>query len=171
MYPATVLALNTGLRYSDMRLLKWQQVDLTSGEVTVGKSKTRCSSGLVVPLNQKAFEAMKSWAGQFPLRHPEDAVFPSERYGGPGNGFDACVYKTDPQRPIGSFKKAWQAAKKIAGVKCRFHDLRHTGCTRMLEAGAPFSVVASITGWSPSTTVLMANDTAILVRPRDEKQR
>ena len=44
-----------------------------------------------------------------------------------------------------------------AGVSCRFHDLRHTGCTRMLEAGVPLSVVATIMGWSPSATVRMAS--------------
>ena len=53
-------------------------------------------------------------------------------------------------------KRAWKAAKTEAGVQCRFHDLRDTGCTRRLEAGVPFSVVASIMGWSASTTVRMA---------------
>ena len=52
-------------------------------------------------------------------------------------------------------KEAWESAKIRAGVSCRFHDLRHTGCTRMLEGGVPFSVVATIMGWSPSTTVRM----------------
>jgi integrase len=46
--------------------------------------------------------------------------------------------------------------KTRAGVSYRFHDLRHTGCTRMLEAGVPFSVVATIMGWSPSTIVRMS---------------
>jgi integrase len=41
-------------------------------------------------------------------------------------------------------------------VTCRFHDLRHTGCTRILEAGVPFGVVAEIMGWSASTAVRMA---------------
>ena len=41
-------------------------------------------------------------------------------------------------------------------LKCRFHDLRHTGCTRMLEGGVPFSVVASIMGWSAATAIRMA---------------
>jgi hypothetical protein len=36
------------------------------------------------------------------------------------------------------------------------YDLRHTGCTRMLEAGVPFSVVATIMGWSASKTVGMS---------------
>ena len=43
-----------------------------------------------------------------------------------------------------------------ADVRCRFHDLRHTGCTRMLEAGVPLSVVATVMGWSASTTVRVA---------------
>jgi integrase len=66
------------------------------------------------------------------------------------------VYKTDPTRPIGRWKEAWEAAKIRAGVSCRFHDLRHTGCTRMLEAGAPFAVVAELMGWSASTAIRMA---------------
>jgi integrase-like protein len=41
-------------------------------------------------------------------------------------------------------------------VQCRFHDLRHTGCTRMLEAGVSFPVLAVLMGWSPATTVRMA---------------
>lgn len=35
------------------------------------------------------------------------------------------------------------------------HSMR-TGCTRKLEAGVPFSVVATIMGWSRPTTVRMA---------------
>src|SRR5947207_1401759 len=66
------------------------------------------------------------------------------------------AYDSDPTRPIGRWKEAWEAAKIRAGVQCRFHDLRHTGCTRMLEPGVPFSVVATIMGWSPSTTVRMS---------------
>ena len=66
------------------------------------------------------------------------------------------MHSTDPTKPIGRWKEAWETTKKAAGVSCRFHDLRHTGCTRMLEGGVPFSVVASIMGWSASTTVRMS---------------
>jgi len=68
----------------------------------------------------------------------------------------ACAHGTDPSKPIGRWKEAWTSAKKSAGVQCRFQDLRHTGCTRMLEGGIPFSVEASIMGWSASTTVCMS---------------
>jgi integrase len=83
-------------------------------------------------------------------------VFPYERYGAAGDDFKACAYDTDPTKPIGRWKEAWEAAKMRAKVQCRFHDLRHTGCTRMLEAGVTFPVLAMIMGWSPATTVRMA---------------
>jgi len=41
-------------------------------------------------------------------------------------------------------------------VKCRFHDLRHTAVSRMLDAGVPIAKVAKIVGWSPATMVRMA---------------
>jgi hypothetical protein len=74
----------------------------------------------------------------------------------PRGAGDNIVYVCDPTRPIGRWKQAWESAKTRAGVSCRFQDLRHTGCTWMLEMGVPFSVVATIMGWSPSTTVRMA---------------
>ena len=42
-------------------------------------------------------------------------------------------------------------------MECRFHDLRHTTCTRLLERAAPFAAVAAIMGWSPGTAMRMAN--------------
>jgi integrase len=48
------------------------------------------------------------------------------------------------------------ASKRYAGVTCRFHDLRHTTVTRLLERGVPFAIVATIMGWSPTTSVRMA---------------
>jgi len=44
----------------------------------------------------------------------------------------------------------------MEGNARQFHDLRHTGCTRMLEANVPFPLIAELMGWSPETTVRMA---------------
>ena len=157
LYTAVVLALNTCMRYSELRLLKWAQVDLVGRTLTVGASKTEAGAGRVIPLNDRAYAVLSFWAGLFPLREATHYVFPSERYGAAGNGFKTpLTYASDPTMPIGRWKEAWETAKIRAGVQCRFHDLRHTGCTRMLEAGIPYSVVATIMGWSASTTVRMA---------------
>ena len=155
LYPAVLIALNTCMRYSELRLLRWGQVDLKACTLTVGQSKTDSGSGRLLPLNDRAVVILGFWASLFPLRELNHFVFPTERYGASGDGV-TVVYDSDPTKPIGRWKEAWESAKIRAGVSCRFHDLRHTGCTRMLEAGVPFSVVATIMGWSPSTTVRMA---------------
>ena len=156
MLPAFTLALNTCMRYSEIRLLRWRQIDFKTHEITVGKSKSDAGTGRVIPVNARAWAVLEFWASNFPDRQPLHYVFPSERYGAAGDRFTACVYDIDPKKPIGRWKEAWEAAKERAGVECRFHDLRHTGCTRMLEAGEAFPVVAMIMGWSPATTVRMA---------------
>ncbi len=113
-------------------------------------------TGRTIPLNERASKILQFWSERFPKRKPEHFVFPSERYGAGGDKFEPCVYDTDPTRAINSWKEAWESAKETAKVSVRFHDLRHTCVTRMLEGGAPLSVVASILGWSAATTVRMA---------------
>jgi integrase len=118
--------------------------------------------------------ALSFWATHFPERKPEHYVFAAERYGAAGDKFCAKAYNIDPSKPIGSIKEAWEAARlraakilkgetaetdskeKIAPLACRFHDLRHTSVSRMLNAGIPIAKVAKIAGWSASTMVLMA---------------
>jgi integrase len=72
------LAINTCLRYSEIRLLRWNQIDLTNRTVTVGKSKTDAGTGRVVPLNPYAAGLLAFWAGRFPNRVGDDFVFPSD---------------------------------------------------------------------------------------------
>jgi integrase len=156
LWPAVLLALNTGMRYSELRLLCWYQVDLGRRTVRVGKSKTDAGTGRMIPLNDRATKSLQFWADQFPARKPAHFVFPSERYGAAGDKFEPCVYDTDPTRAIKSWKEGWETAKESANVTIRFHDLRHTCVTRMLEGGVPLSVVASILGWSAATTARMA---------------
>src|SRR5271170_484772 len=43
-----------------------------------------------------------------------------------------------------------------APLNCRFHDLRHTAISRMINAGVPITKVAKLVGWQPSTMVAMA---------------
>lgn len=161
LYVAVELALGTCMRYSEIRLLQWNQIDFGRNELRVGKSKTEHGEGRVIPLSQRVRTVLDFWAERFPNRKPNHYVFPFERYGGKGKddvfGFSGSVaYDTDPSEPVGDWKEGWEGAKTRAGVTCRFHDLRHTGCTRMLEAGVPFSVVSEIMGWSASTAVRMA---------------
>jgi len=156
LLPAVTLALSTGMRLSEIRLLRWRQIDFVNEAVKVGRSKTEHGAGRAVPLNQRALSALRQWGQQFPERKPAHFVFPSEKVGFSGNDEIPQVFDTDPTKPITSWKKAWTTARTAAGTQCRFHDLRHTTVTRLLERGQPFAVVAAIMGWSAGTSVRMA---------------
>ena len=140
-----------------------------------GLSIARENASELIPLSQKAVAALSFWATHFPDRKPEHYVFPAERYGAAGDKFCAKAYDVDPSNLIGNIKEAWEAAKLRAGrilrenspnkdsdkpiqpLICRFHDLRHTAVSRMLNAGVPIAKVAKIAGWSPATMVHMAS--------------
>ena len=125
-------------------------------QVTVRTSKTAAGAGRIVPLNATALETLKTWAARFPKRRPEHALFPSEQVGVASDERVVQATVRDPSVPIGSLKEAWETAKRRAGVQVRWHDLRHTACTRLLEAGVTLPIIARIFGWSASTTVRMA---------------
>jgi len=56
-------------------------------------------------------------------------------------------HKLDPTKPASKWDTDWRALRDEAGLPgLRFHDLRHTVVTRLLEAGEPAYVVESITG-------------------------
>jgi integrase len=55
----------------------------------------------------------------------------------------------------------------LAGL--RFHDLRHSAATKMLENGVPIATVAQVLGWSASTAVRMAKRYGH-IRPEAQRQ-
>jgi hypothetical protein len=60
--------------------------------------------------------------------------------------FSTRVRPIDPTRPVTTLKSAWEAVRDAAGVECRFHDLRHSAYTRLVEAGAPEGVIEALFG-------------------------
>jgi integrase len=155
LYTAVVIALNTGMREGEIRQLRWSQIDFDARTLTVGKAKTSAGTGRAVPMNDRLTLALRTWSNQTPDRKSDHHVFPAEQYGQPGEKSDGR-FELDPTKPIGSWKTAWRTARRDSNVKCRFHDLRHSAVTRLLEAGVSFPIVASLLGWSPSTTTKMA---------------
>ena len=156
LYPVVTLALCTGMRRSEIRLLRWRQIDLDNRLLVVGQSKTDAGSARKLRLNSNDVGVLSEWAEQFPNRQAHEYVFQAEKYAVSKKDMPISVYNTDPTRPIGSWKKAFEAARKRAGICPRFHDLRHTAVTRMFEAGIPLPTIAECMGWSGSTMILMA---------------
>jgi integrase len=81
LHSAILLSLHTGLRLSELRLLRWYQVDLLARFLQVGKSKTAGGEGRIVPLSETATHCLHEWRSNFSDVEPSHAVFPRESYG------------------------------------------------------------------------------------------
>jgi len=54
--------------------------------------------------------------------------------------------RIDPAQPIKSWRTAWRAALKRAGLQIRFHDLRHACITKLAESQASEQTLMAISG-------------------------
>jgi len=84
-------AVNTCMPYSEIRFLRWRQVDFAARSVTVGKSKSDFGTGRVIPPNGRASAILDFWASNLPNRKPIHYGFPYERYGAPSDNFKPCA--------------------------------------------------------------------------------
>lgn len=139
IYPAYMLARNSGLRDSEIKTLQWERVDLDKRTVQVGRAKTKAGSKRIVPLNDEVYEVLvahRAWySKRFGETRPEWYLFP---WGKPR--------PSDPTRHITSFKTAWKTVKRKAKVEGRWHDNRHTLITELAEAGAHNETIKGIAG-------------------------
>jgi len=129
----------TGLRSGEALGLRWSQVNLFDRIITVGRAKTSSGTGRVIPMNDDLASLLASHRAWFVQRFgeptPEHCVFP---FGSP--------QPTDAHRPVTDITSGWDLVRAATGVSCRLHDLRHTFCTRLAEAGVPESTMLALMG-------------------------
>ena len=132
------LFYSSGLRLSELASLRWEQLDLASGMVTVtGKgNRTR-----MVPVGGKAVEALKEWRknhGQF-TTFEQPFVFVSQR----GNPIAV--------RTIQSRIHYWA---KHQGIPQNIHPhlLRHSFASHMLESSGDLRAVQELLGHADIST-------------------
>ena len=125
LFPLTVLAISTGMRAGEIMGLRWPDIDLERGRITLHETKNNDRRG--VPLVGRALDVMKAHAKV--RRLDNDLVFASSsgREGFP--------------------REAWEKAVREAGIEdFRFHDCRHTAASYMAMNGVPFLTIAKLLG-------------------------
>jgi integrase len=133
------LALLLGLRSGELRALRWKDLDLEAGTALVRDSgqdnPTRTAksdtSVRMLPLPGRALELLRADSQG---KHSEDLVFQSSS----GKPLDASTLRRDFRR----------ISQELGLPGIRFHDLRHTCFSLMLESGTPLHVVSNLAGHS-----------------------
>ncbi len=126
--PIVLLALNTGLRRGEMLGLEWADVDLSHAILTVRGEGAKSGRTRYLPLNAEAVAVLKAWQAHA----TGDLVFPGE------NG-----------ERMFSLKTSWLKVARDAGLKnFRFHDLRHSFASKLVQAGVDLNTVRELLGHS-----------------------
>jgi len=119
IYPALVLALNGGMRDSEIRRLTWSQIDWEKKVLTVGRSKTDAGTGRTIPVNGTLLEALlehtRWYTKHFGGVKPEWFVFPG------GSRFPKDpTRRSDRSKPPGSTsarRQVFRAAGTITDIR------------------------------------------------------
>jgi integrase len=134
MKDIVMVALHTGMRKSEILGLQWDNVDLSNKLIVLDKTKNNTIRE--IPMSSNVYALL---LGKYQEKKPsrENYVFPN-----PDN---------EPYRDVAVFRKA----VRLAGIECRFHDLRHTFASQLVMAGVDLVTVKELMGHSELDTTLI----------------
>ena len=110
--PDVVPSETRGIRRRDLKL-GWKDGVITTGELTVPKSKTEAGTGRTIPLTRRACAALTLWLSRFPEADTDRPRFPHHNVGVASNRRRAYFYEVDLM-PVGEWKKDWEVASRSA---------------------------------------------------------
>ena len=138
--PILITALNTGLRKSNIRLLKWENIKMDFRILEIPENKG--NKHIKLPMNDELYNLflnMPKSASEYVFINPRT----NTAFGDEG------------------MRKEWNKIKEKANIKnLRFHDLRHTVGTRLAQKGVPVPVIKDIMAHSDIKTTMRYVHTA-----------
>ncbi|HFE3439468.1 TPA: tyrosine-type recombinase/integrase [Klebsiella aerogenes] len=132
-------ALATGLRRSNIINLEWQQIDMQRRVAWVNPEDSKSNRAIGVALNDTACKVLRDQIGN----HHKWVFVHTRAWHRPDSSLTPAIRKmrVDDNR-------AWNSACKRAGIEdFRFHDLRHTWASWLIQSGVPLSVLQEMGGW------------------------
>lgn len=120
--PLFVVAYSVGCRLTELLNLRWDQVNLKDGTITLYAGETKNDEGRVIPITDEMRSVLKR------------------------TKMTPWVFNRDGQRIL-DFRKSWEAAATACGMPgLLFHDLRRSAVRNMVRAGVPEAVAMKISG-------------------------
>ncbi|MEU3190821.1 site-specific integrase [Streptomyces sp. NPDC006992] len=156
LWAAYELAVRLGLRRGELLGLRWEDVDLFEGVLTVRQALQRVGGELVIvppktqrsarriPLPRECVTALRAQRAQ----QLADKRLAGEKWRGDGSGLIFTTKNGTPIEPR-NLNRSFEALSARAGVrKVRFHDLRHTCASLLHEQGANARTIMQVLGHS-----------------------
>lgn len=129
--PIVTTALQTGMRKGEILKLRWDCIDFDYGFIEL--LETKSGKSRKIPISKKLEKTLMN------IEKTSNFVFINPQTG----------------LPYADIKKSWSTAIKKANIKnFRFHDLRHTVATRLVEKGIDLLVVKEILGHADVKTTM-----------------
>lgn len=131
-----IFALNTGLRKSDILDLDWEDINIKiNGDNTMHLYINKPNKNADFPCTKTLY----NFLARTPQENRHGAIF---------------INPLTKRRPK-EIKRAWKTAKRKAEIEnFRFHDIRHTVATRLVNAGVPLPTVQKVMTHSDITTTM-----------------
>ena len=127
-----IFALSTGLRQSNVCTLRWENVDIKRRVAWVYADQVKNGEDLHISLNDAAMSVI--YARRWMHR---EFVF---------------TYQGKPLQRLST--RAWYKAMERAGSQnFRWHDLRHTWASWLVQKGVPLYAVQEMGGWKTASMV------------------
>ena len=125
-----IFQIDMGTRRNEAFTLTWADVDFKAREVTVQEINSKTTKARTIGMTERVAEVLRE------LHEQSDQIPNSSVFG-----------------VKDSVKKAFVSARKEAGLDdVRLHDLRHTFCSRLVEAEVPIAEGAKISGHDQLST-------------------
>jgi len=128
--PLFVVGYHIGCRVGELLALRWEQVDLKAGRITLDPGTTKNKDGRTLPI----YGEMHAWLSM--QRTIQKQQCPGCK----------LVFQRDGHQ-VGEFYKSWRSACERAGVPgLLFHDLRRAAVRNMVRAGISEKIAMKISG-------------------------
>ena len=142
LHPCVIVSVHTGLRRGEALKADWSAIDWQAQVVTVEwwtakRHRKRVVKSRRIPLNDPALTALRAWWGQ---------------QGEPATGL---IFPGDTEKPMQKFRRSWDDVLETASIaNFRWHDLRHTFASKLVQRGVSLYVVQKLLGHGSITTTM-----------------